>query len=165
MNTGVAAGTGTAETGTALLPPQVRPWSIESDVWWVDPQRICTPESAPHPRDRRGMCLDPWAGDQWGIGPFDSLDVTAAELCDRTSCPCDGVLDMCRECHLARIAQLVDMPIDPGDPHPITVDSFADHWPIVDGNHRIVASLIRGDGVIPVAIEGDIDDLWRILVA
>lgn len=78
--------------------------------------------------------------------------------------------DPCRECDITRIAYFVanhwDTPAI--DPHPVVVDlgvfDFVPAWPVVDGNHRLAAALVRGDEFIDVSTAGDWDRCIAVLI-
>lgn len=59
--------------------------------------------------------------------------------------------------HLRRIAHLVAVGWD--DPIDLDVGLMGNHdwWPVVDGNHRLFAAIVRGDEFIQVEVSGDQD--------
>lgn len=115
---------------------------------------------------------DPASGDPWDVGPISVADVRREVEQPADPAACDGCSDVfgepCRACELRRVAQFVRNGIDPDDPSPITVDvgvfDFLPGWPILDGNHRVLAAAVRGDELISVEAAGDWDRAVALLV-
>lgn len=116
---------------------------------------------------------NPLDGDTWNIGrritPADVRDHRDDSPLSGTGHRCTGgeVGRHCVGCEIVRIAYLVEHGWPPAqeDPHPITVDvglwGYVPDWPILDGNHRVAAAVIRGDEFIDVAVQGD----WYLAVS
>jgi len=71
----------------------------------------------------------------------------------------DGSSTWTTEMHAARVAYLV---VNGWDDDPIDVDfgvpslGFRVGWPIINGNHRLAAAIIRGDKSIAAAVSGEV---------
>ncbi len=106
--------------------------------------------------------FDPLATPPWGCAPIAREEVLhaiasggLAHEYPRTI----GGADWSREDHIARIAYLslhgwnTPLDIDVGVP------SLGCHvaWPILDGNHRLAAAIVRGDLTIAASVGGDMD--------
>lgn len=62
-----------------------------------------------------------------------------------------------REDQVERIAYLVEYGWSQDDADLPMIDMGEDDWPLGDGNHRLCAAVVRGDTMIKVLIEGDLD--------
>lgn len=76
----------------------------------------------------------------------------------------------CRACEVFRIAFLArhGWPPAADDPEPVLVDvglgNYMPTWPILDGNHRLAAAMVRGDTHLEVSVQGDWDRGLLVLV-
>lgn len=114
---------------------------------------------------------DPFTGDPWGVGPLRPSDVRAAiEFSGPHPCTLVDLAGSCRECEINRVAHLALWGWPPAevDPHPVVIDvgalDYVPVWPIVDGNHRVAAAVVRGDTHIEVMVTGDYDRAIAVLV-
>lgn len=100
---------------------------------------------------------DPRGADVWNVGPISAADVTGS----LGSVGCATPADSCRACHVERVARFFRDGVPRGDEHPVSVDlglgDYMPEWPVVDGNHRVLAAALRGDVTIEVAPSGDLD--------
>ncbi|KQP62846.1 hypothetical protein [Nocardioides sp. Leaf285] len=120
----------------------------------------------------------PGHGDPWGVGPLSLDDLRSGEaLCthrpddptgsDRSSADASGP---CRSCEIRRVRflALTGWPDLADDPHPVCIDvgvgDFVPAWPILDGNHRVLAAWLRDDASIGVEIAGDWDRAVALLI-
>lgn len=112
----------------------------------------------------------------WGIDRIHAHEVLPAAADGRYAHPAhpDGLRadpaprPTCRECDIARIAYFTTHGWPEDDPHPIEVDvglgTYIPQWPIIDGNHRLAAALIRNDTLITVSASGDWDRCLNVFV-
>ena len=136
-------------------PWAVAPWVFNipaATIWWPKLPAMSLTER----RDHVWHCCETPAG---GAVPYDQWDDS------QTDCP---------GCHLDRIEYLTAFgwtnpdSMNSCDEDPITVDvGVFDQmpiWPILDGNHRLAAAVLRGDDFITVQASGDWDRCLKIFV-
>ena len=93
------------------------------------------------------------------LSPPPGDPVTAEWLAeiDQYDAPLDDAELWLTQCHLGRIARLMRHRWD----DPIEVDvgclGLFVPWPVIDGNHRFYAAIMRGDEHITVDVAGDLD--------
>jgi hypothetical protein len=104
----------------------------------------------------------PWDCDVFSVA--DVLAVPVGEECDVPYDDATGVRDMVvgqTSYHVARVAHLVRYPsVLDDDDYPIFSVSNVERGlhPILDGNHRYAAALVRGDEFFVLDVDGDIDE-------
>lgn len=93
-------------------------------------------------------------GSPWPWGAVVTLDDIAQALQERRLVSVPGTED-----HAGRIAYLVENPAS----DPIAVDVGCPSlgydgpdWPYIDGNHRLVAAIYRGDALIAADVDGEV---------
>lgn len=114
---------------------------------------------------------DPMADDIWGVGVITPEEVIACRDNSAGRIPYSQVLYGCddRNYHIARISWLAEHGWEESGyaEYPISVDLYADasySWhPIIDGNHRFVASVLLGLETVEVSVSGDIDYAMEVL--
>lgn len=99
--------------------------------------------------------FSPFAKEVWALcigNPITKTEVKEAVVCNRLLNPKDVPKGMkykpcTRKQHIERVAWLVVNGFD----EPITVKMSATH-PIIDGNHRLAAAIIRGESTIRIKV-------------
>lgn len=115
------------------------------------------------PVTRLAERYSPLSNPPWVITPIETSEVLAAiaakRICSERYPDSLFEKDWPRDKHIARIAFLAiygwtePLDIDVGVP---ALGCFVD-WPILDGNHRLCAAIVRGDSHITALVGGDLD--------
>ncbi len=108
--------------------------------------------------------------EEWDINPFSRtvwFDITSPITREEVASALEGTLpsDPARASHVQRVAAFVA----DGWSDPINVDlgvpmvNFVPEWPILDGNHRFMAAVYRGDAAIAADVSGQVDWIENFL--
>lgn len=115
---------------------------------------------------------DPLTNPPWG----DFAAITISEVRSEAETPtvCDHVehpselWDGCRACDIRRIAHFVVHGLPDTGLDPILVDvgvgTYYPSWPLLDGNHRIAAAVVRGEKAVTVEVAGDLERAYAVLI-
>lgn len=111
---------------------------------------------------------DPMNDDIWGCGVITPEAVTRCPDNSIGRIPYSQVAygHDSYEYHIARISWLAEHGWDDSE-YPVSVDLYADAsytWhPVIDGNHRLAASILLGRETISVSVSGDLDYALEVL--
>jgi len=111
------------------------------------------------PVDRLASLCDPRRTPPWSCARFTETDVRQA-VAKRRVRPTPVEDDQDARQHIERIAYLAiqgwDDPVEVDVGCPV-LGYWGPRWPLLDGNHRFYAALIRGDKEILLSVEGQLD--------
>lgn len=109
---------------------------------------------------------DPFVTNPWGGKPItpDEVKSIRAWQAIREPAPLSDPPKLTRDYHVKRIAWLVINGWDDEIQIDVGVPELNDHveWPIMDGNHRFMAALIRQDEYIDAGLSGSCELLDKL---